>query len=327
MIFYSETVSLQISRRTLTFIRAAGDLLKLNMKIWKPVFLTLLSVVLITLAAGAAWKLYHSYSWVTRTRENAEARMKGEVGRMQKFILSIQQIPQNIAYVLEFSNPGKRDLDLIMRSVVENTKEVFGVCVAFEPNAYYRDSVYFAPYIYRNGDNLLSPNPTDTTDNYFSQDWYLIPKMLNRPVWIEPYYDEGSSGSKIVLTTYSVPFYSFDGVKEKMQGIIAIDISMDWLSKVVSYIKLNEGSYCLLVSENGTIISANDQKWPYNESLFSLAEETQTPALREIGRSLQQGKSGFQKIGRFGTDREWWVYYVTIPANQWGLLLMIPENQ
>lgn len=301
-------------------------MVKLNMKIWKLVFITLLSVVVIALAAGAAWKLYHSYSWAARTKENAEARMKGEVGRMQKFILSIQQIPQNIAYVLEFSRPKKRDLDLIMKSVVENTKEVFGVCIAFEPNAYYSDSVYYAPYIHRNGDNLVHENASDTTDHYFSQDWYQIPKILNKPVWIEPYYDEGSSGSKIVLTTYSVPFYSFDGVKENIKGIIAIDISMEWLSKVVSYIKLDEGSYCMLVSENGTIISALNQRWPYNESIFSIAEENQSPALREIGRSLQQGKSGFQKIGRFGTDRDWWVYYVPIPANQWGLLLMIPEN-
>ena len=35
--------------------------------------------------------------------EQAEAKLRGEVNEIQKEILSIEQIPQNLAYVLEFS--------------------------------------------------------------------------------------------------------------------------------------------------------------------------------------------------------------------------------
>ena len=104
------------------------------------------------------------------------------------------------------------------------------------------------------------------------------------------------SGGNIVLSTYSVPFYSFDGTNETMTGVIAVDISIDWLSKIVSSIKLYDGSYSVLVSENGTIISAPNPKWPYNESLFSLADENKIPVLRKIGRDLQKGKSGFVEM-------------------------------
>ncbi|MGE5458198.1 MAG: serine/threonine protein phosphatase, partial [Methanococcaceae archaeon] len=199
-------------------------------------------------------------------------------------------------------------------------------CVAYEPKAHDKDSVFYAPYLYKQNGKIVSVDPGDTTYYYFSRDWYLIPKILNKPVWIEPYYDEGSTGGNIVLTTYSMPFYSFDGMQEKMEGIIAVDISVDWLSKIVSSIKLFDESYAILVSENGTVISSPNMQWPYNESLFSLAEENNLPALREVGRDLQKGKSGFVNVGKFGTKRNLWIYYMPIPANKWGVLLLVPEN-
>ncbi|HEX2867289.1 MAG TPA: cache domain-containing protein [Ignavibacteriales bacterium] len=301
-------------------------MLKLDVK-KRRITLYVLALVIAAAAFIAAWKFYEQYSWKEKTKAEAEYKLKGEVRRIQKFILSIEQIPQNLAYVLEFSNPRKEELNLLLKSVIENTDEVFGACIAFEPHAYYKDSTYFAPYLYNRGGEIVSVNASDTTDYYFSEDWYLIPKRLKKPVWIEPYYDEGSTGGQIVLSTYSIPFYKFDGAREKFNGIIAIDISMDWLSKVVSNIKLYENSYCVLVSENGTVISSPNPQWPYNESIFSLSEEFNQPVLRTVGRNLQKGKSGFVDAGTFGTDKEWWIYYMPIPANKWGILLIVPKGK
>lgn len=299
---------------------------KFNLKISRPVLYYIVSSIIIVAAAIGISKFYSQYLWKKNTREGAEAKLTGEVNRIQKFILSIEQIPQNLGYVLEFSKPKKEDMKILMNSVVENTDEVFGISIAFEPNSYYKDSTYFAPYIYKKDGKIISVNPTDSSYHYFSMDWYLIPKTLNKPVWIEPYYDEGSSGGNIVLATYSVPFYSYDGTKETIRGIIAVDISLEWLSKVVSSIKLEDESYSILVSENGTIISSPNPHWPYNESLFSLAEENNQPLLREIGRDLQKGNTGFVNAGNFGTDREWWICYMPIPANKWGVLLVVPKK-
>ena len=303
-------------------------MVKLTLKISKPILYILITliVVVVTFAAIQIGSIYSQYSWRKHAREQAEAKLKGEVNKIQKFILSIEQIPQNLAYVLEFSNPKKDHLRILLNAVVANNDEVFGTSIAFEPNAYHKDTVYYAPYLYKKDGKIISVEPADSTYYYFSMDWYLIPKNLKKPVWIEPYFDEGSSGGNIVLATYSVPFYSFDGTKETMIGIIAVDISLDWLEKIVSSIKLFDESYSLLVTENGTIISSPNREWPYNESLFSLAEENNLPVLRDIGRELQQGKSGFINVGKFGTTRDWWIYYTSIPANKWGILLMVPEG-
>jgi sigma-B regulation protein RsbU (phosphoserine phosphatase) len=301
---------------------------KITLKISKPViyiFIIIMSVVVV-LAVLEIMHSYQKYSWKKNTRLEAEAKLQGEVNKIQKVILSIEQIPQNLAYVLEFSNPKMDELRVLLNAVVANNDEVFGTCIAYEPREYDKDTVYYAPYIYKKDGRMYSMDPTDTNYQYFTMDWYLIPKTLNKPVWIEPYFDEGSTGGNIVLSTYSVPFYSYDGTNETKKGIIAVDISIDWLSKIISNLRLSDGSYSVLLSENGTIISAPNPEWPYNETIFSLAEEKKLPGLREIGRNLQKGKSGFVDAGKLGTNRNWWAYYMPIPANNWGVLLIVPEE-
>jgi sigma-B regulation protein RsbU (phosphoserine phosphatase) len=312
----------------MNFIKVAGKMSKITIKLSKPFLyiILILIAVAVTFAAIELGSIYNKYSWRKNTREIAQAKLLGEVNKIQKVIRSIEQIPQNLAYVLEFSKPNKEEMLILLNAIVANNDEVFGTSIAFEPNAYHKDTTYYAPYLYKNNSKLVSADPSDTNYHYFSMDWYLIPKTLNKPVWIEPYYDEGSEGANVVLTTYSVPFYTFDGTNEKMSGIIAVDISIDWLSKIVSSIKLFDESYSILVSENGNVISAPNPQWPYNESLFSLAEENNLPALREIGRDLQRGKSGFINVGKFGTDRNWWIYYMPIPENNWGVLILVPEE-
>jgi sigma-B regulation protein RsbU (phosphoserine phosphatase) len=312
----------------MTFIKAAADMAKSGLKISKPVrySIAILVIVLVGFVAVKLDSIYNHYSWKKNTKESAEAKLKGEVNEIQKEILSIEQLPQNLAYVLEFSNPDKDEIEMLLKAVVENNDEIFGVCIAFEPNKYNKDTTFYAPYYYKKNGNIVSVNPSDTTDYYFSEDWYLIPKILNKGVWIEPYFDEGATGGNTVLSTFSVPFYSYNGKNETMTGIIAVDISVDWISKTVSSINLYDKSYSFLVSENGTIISAPNPEWPYNESLFSLADEMKLPVLRKIGRDLQQGKSGFVNVGKLDNKRKYWICYMPIPANKWGVLLVVPQE-
>ncbi len=299
---------------------------KITLKISKPMlYLIVVITTVISVFAGIQFiSIYSDYSWKVSTQEQAEAKLNGLVSKVQKVILSIEQIPQNLAYVLEFSNPKNEHMWILLDAVLVNNDELFGACIAFEPNAYDKDSVYYSPYLYKRNGSVVYTDPTDTTYQYFSMDWYLLAKTLKHPVWIEPYFDEGGGAGNIVLASYSVPFYYYDGMNEKFTGVVSVDISLDWLSKMVLSTRLMDGSYTFLVSENGTILSAPNPQWPYNETLYSLAEEHNMPALREIGRNLREGKSGFVNIGKFGKRTNWWIYYKPIPANNWGVLLMVP---
>jgi phosphoserine phosphatase RsbU/P len=301
---------------------------KVPLKISKPVQYAFIVFIIVAavFAALEVKRVYNIYSWKKYTREYAEKKLAGEVTRIQRMILSIEQVPQNLAYVLEFSNPKKEHMKVLLEAVVANNDEVFGTCIAFEPNMYDKDTMYYAPYLLKRNGQLEYTDPADTTYNYFSMDWYLIPKTLKRPVWIEPYFDEGVNAANCIIASYSVPFYSYDGTKETMKGIVSVDITLEWLLKMVSSIELTNECYIMLVSENGTVLSAPYTQWAYNESLFSLADENNFPILREIGRDLQKGKSGFVNAGKWDNKRDYWIYYMPIHANNWGVLLVAPEG-
>ncbi len=270
---------------------------------------------------------FHKYTRESEMQKTAEARLNGVVNRIHELILSIEQVPKNLAYVLEFSNPNEEHLEVLLKAIVENNEEVYGTCIAFEPGAFNANIKYFAPYIYQKNGQVVSADAYDSTYYYFSMDWYLIPKTLQKPVWIEPYYDEGSSGANIVLATYSSPFYYYDGLKETFKGVVTADISLDWLSNLVGTIKPYDSSYAILISENGTVLSAPNKQWAYNESIYTLADEQKQPQLREIGRNLKNGKAGYTKIANYQDGRSWWIFYKPIPKNNWGVLLFIPEEK
>jgi len=116
------------------------------------------------------------------------------------------------------------------------------------------------------------------------------------------------------------------GRNEIFTGIVTADVSLEWLSDMVTSIKLPEGCFAALVSENGLFICSPDKHWPYNETVFSLAEEYNDNALMEIGGDLKNGKAGIKKIGKLNTGKNWIVHYALIKENKWGVLLFTPAE-
>lgn len=252
-------------------------------------------------------------------------RLAAEVKRINTIMESAQKTPQDLAYILEFHNAGLDEMNILMKSVLFNNEELFGGAIAYEPYTFNKDSLYFSPYVFRSADTLIATNLNDPDYNYFYKDWYLIPKTLGKPVWSEPYFDEG--GGNMLMSTYSVPFYKFDGNKELFQGIVTVDVSVEWLKHAVESIGTVIKGHAILMSENGTIIAAPDKNWVYNETIFSLASEMNLPVLREIGQDLQKGMSGVKEITVFHNSRKWMAFYSSVKANKWGMILLIPENQ
>lgn len=257
--------------------------------------------------------------------EYHKERLAAEVKRINTIMESAQKTPQDLAYILEFHDAGLDEMNILMKSVLFNNEELFGGAIAYEPYTFNKDSLYFSPYVFRSADTIVNTNLNDPDYNYFYKDWYLIPKTLGKPVWSEPYFDEG--GGNMLMSTYSVPFYKFDGNKEIFQGIVTVDVSIEWLKNAVESIGKVMRGHAILISENGTIISAPVINWVYNETIFSLASEMNLPVLREIGKDLQKGVSGVKEISVFRNSRDWMVFYSSVKANKWGMILLIPESQ
>lgn len=207
----------------------------------------------------------------------------------------------------------------LLRYAVEHGPKVYGACVAFEPNAFRPDRPRFAPYVCK-GEKGLRSLDTGRAYDYLRWDWYLIPRLLDRPSWTDPYYDEGAGN--ILMSTYSVPF----GEGGKIRGVTTVDISLESLRDDVSATATG-GGYCVIVSQSGTFISHPNKSYIMRETIFSLAEWYEMPDLAELGREMIAGKQGFRRVADVHTRQPKWIFFAPIPSCGWSFAAVMSEDE
>ncbi|MFC1576321.1 SpoIIE family protein phosphatase [Candidatus Omnitrophota bacterium] len=282
------------------------------------------STVIFTIAFG------YNYMFSRRIiTENIEARADNlahlVVNKIESILRPVEKVPESLAHSLERSTYSKEKLLELLRAVVEDNDEIYGATIAFKPHSYDKASLYFAPYYYKDDGEVKFTYLGSDTYRYFYWDWYQIPKMLGRAVWSEPYYDEG--GGNIIMSTYSVPFYIEKDGKKEFMGIVTADISLTWLQKIVSSIKIGKTGYGFLISKNGTMVTHPAKELIMNATIFSIAEEKRDPSLRRLGRKMIKGEAGFTHFTSILTGKKCWLVYVPVPSTAWSLAVLFPQKE
>jgi len=257
--------------------------------------------------------------------ENARNLAQSTVNRLDTVPRTVEKVPKNLAYSLEAANYTGGELMDVLRSLIENNTEIYGGAIAFEPYAYDRNALCFAPYFYKCKGEVEFTYLGGESCKYFYMDWYQIPKELNHPVWIEPYYGEG--GGNILMSTYSVPFYRTILGERKLMGVVTADISLSWLQANVASIKIAQTGYGFLISKNGTFVTHPDAGLIMNETIFSVAEARRDSRLREVGREMISGKSGFVPFKSLHTGKKCWMVYAPLSSSGWSLAVLFPQDE
>jgi signal transduction histidine kinase len=262
---------------------------------------------------------------VRNAGENAGNLTNATVNRVEAILAATQKVPANLAAVLEHGTYTQDELLELVRVAVESNPEIYGATVAFEPYAFDRKRQYFSPYYYKRQGELHFTYLGGPNYQYFTLDWYQIPKETGRPEWSEPYFDEG--GGDALMSTYSVPFYQKVGGERRFRGIVTADISLDWLTSIVSRIRVLDTGYAFLISKNGMIVTHPQRNLIMNETLFTLAEARGSAAWRRIGRQMIAGRSGFELTRCLLRDADCYLAYAPIPANGWSLGALFPRAE
>jgi len=256
---------------------------------------------------------------------NAQSLALSKANTIETVLSSTQKIPETLACFLENASYNKEEILSLLREIVEKNPDICGSAVAFEASPFEGKSSGFAPFFYKDNEKIAFSDLSQESGGYFSLDWYQIPKELGRPQWSEPYYTGG--GSKILMATYSVPFYRAVKGESQFMGVVTADISLEWLQNVVASIKVLQTGYGILISKNGTLVTHPLKEVIMNETLFGLAEERGDAKLREIGRKMLRGESGFVPFQSRGAEERYWVYYTPIRSSGWALAVLFPRNE
>jgi len=261
------------------------------------------------------------------TKENAVLIANNTVNRIELVLSTEERIPEIVAKMLESSFLDRDSLIPFLKSILKNNKNICGSSISYEPYYFPDKGMFYAPYVYRQGHLIRSTMLGNENYEYAFMDWYQIPKMTKTTYWSEPYFDEG--GGNMLMTTYSVPFYTYKKGQRTFSGVVTIDISLEWLTKIMSTVKIFKTGYAFLISQNGTIITHPNKNYVMNQSIFTIAKENNQPGMREIGRQMVKGKSNFASAD---FKSKWhpgklWINYKGLPSSHWSIGVIYPEKE
>jgi phosphoserine phosphatase RsbU/P len=258
--------------------------------------------------------------------ENARNLTRSTINEIETILVGVEKVTLQNASLMENYAYGSEDLYHLLTRTVSGNAEIFGSAIAFQPYAYEPDLYYFAPYSFHDHKGSITLVFLGSEDyDYFAMDWYRLPEERDRPLWSEPYYDEG--GGNIVMATFSVPFYKNVHGRKTFRGVITADISLTWLRKIVASIKIYESGHAFLVSSSGLFVTNPDEKLIMRENIFNLAKVKEDKRMLRICRNMIRGGEGFVPLKSFFSDVESWMYYAPLPSTGWSLAVIFPERE
>ena len=311
-------------------------------------FWVMLTVMIVTVIIAVIVSYISSSAVLMGTKENVQSRMEIANQHINSVLVGVEVAVANTIPEVEnsLSNPDK--MYGVVRRLLELNPNIIGSTVAFEPNYYPSKGKQFSPYAYRDIDSTVLTKQLGSNDyEYHYMDWYLIPKLLKRNYWSEPYYDKG--GGEQMMTTYSRPLFDASG---NIYAIITADVSLEWLTELVTESDLDfnqrvlnikdqerdaqwailEGdsaffyhhAYTYIIGKGGAYITHPLRDRILNESYFILADVTADTIDNRIGYEMIDGKTGMEAVDRDGT--KFYINYAPIERTGWSMATVIPAK-
>ena len=282
------------------------------------------SVVIFLVIFGTGY--FHSRETILGNVEN-DARNLGFriVYQIESVFAPIEKMPGNLAMQMEEPDVSKEKLLKILRKSMIASPDIFASAIAFEPYGFDPSICYFAPYYARTGNELQLSYLGGDHYRYFYHDWYQIPKETQKPSWSEPYFDDG--GGNIPMVTFSVPLFQEKKRDHRFIGVATADISLVWLEKILSSMKIYQSGYSFILSANGTFVAHPEKRWIMNETIFSIAEARSDTALRGIGKQMIKGQSGFVRLSQSAAGKSGFLFFAPIKYSDWSLGIFFPEEE
>ena len=293
-----------ILKRTLNMVRSSFSL---RMTLY--IMLVATAVFVLAFAAN-----FHSSRKFVRTEaiEHAQVVLDNTILQIDQVLNSVEIAIHNIAWLVEDKLDYPDYMYALTQQLLLSNPHVVGSAIAFEPSYYPEKGVLFSPYSYRTDNGIRSKQLGTEDYDYHYMDWYQVPKLLGKPYWSEPYYDEG--GADIIMTTYSYPLFDEEG---KLYAIFTADLSLEWFAEKVNEVKPYPNSFNMMIGRGGTFLVHQRKDVILNETFFSKALTEGDDKTLEVGHKMVAGESGMASFE--GEGEEYYLFFAPVKATGWSV--------
>lgn len=268
--------------------------------------------------------LFYNYSRKQITEDaidHAHGLLQNTATQISGELQIVEATLKQSVWIVEKNLSTPDSLSDILTAIVRNNSLIVGSGIAFIPEYYKEKGKYFMPYAFSINEgeeeviNFLKLGGADY--DYPCMDWYLIPKLLKKSYWSEPYYDTG--GGNTIMSTYSLPLCNQQG---EVYAIFTANISLSRFTDMVNELKPYQSSYTFLLSRNGSFLTHPDREKIMNETIFSVALSNNDNKEEEIGHNMLDGLTGTVQFD--SAKQSSYALYTAIPNCGWSICTVCP---
>ena len=208
------------------------------------------------------------------------------------------------------------------RGLLQNNPDFYNSSIAFEPYYFKDKGRYFSAYTKHIGDSIRTIQGGSDNYQYFFADWYLMPQLLEKPCWTEPYIDlDVATNTSEMVTSYCQTLKDKQG---QMVGVINVSLSLNWLSQTISAVKPYPNSYSIMIGRGGTYFVHPDTTKITRQTIFTQTLLHPDTALTALGYAMQRGEEGMKRMYIEGKDS--YVFYKPLGQTGCSMAIVCPES-
>jgi PAS domain S-box-containing protein len=275
-----------------------------------PIAAILVVILGVNLVTNTKRALATSEREMAITLQTLSQRFDGELHRVA------QVAEQTAKTVTTLGALSEAEIYRVLENGVLQDPLIYGAAMGFVAGGF-DERQAFCPYVYRDGLTSEQVNRLDIAGAYdYLGDpeirWWYDPVTLGRPVWSEPYFDEGAGN--IMMSTYSVPFYQ-DAV---LRGVTTIDIPMEPLQDFIG-----TDLDVVILTPEGRFIHRTRGIPEGNPTIFEYAADR--PDLLDLSRRMMAGETGIGYVDEAGERQQ--AFFAPLPSAGWSFAVFLPEGQ
>lgn len=255
--------------------------------------------------------------------ERAEQELDNVVMRVNGMMNEVETATMTARWHLTDDNLQPDSLLNFARRIVAMNPNFDGCSISTEPNYFPQIGRYFSVYAYHKGDSVVSK--TEDPYEYFDKVYYKTPLLLGKPSWVEAYAEDingvVSDNFDDLIVSFGVPIRNS---KRETIGVISTDLSMPWLSQVISAYKPYPNAYSVMLGADGQYLIHPDTAKLMKKTIFSDADTKNNLDLITLGHDMVSGNSGMLTVKIRG--KRCLVLYKSLKRAPWSIALVCPES-
>ena len=255
--------------------------------------------------------------------DRATNQLENTVLRVTAILDRVEVAANNTAWLINRHLDSPDLMFEYSRRILENNPDLNGCSIAFEPYFFPGRGRYFSAYSYNDDGVIETTQEGNEHYEYFYLDWYQLCKLLDRPVWTEPFMDYNPENiySKDMIASYCQPLKDKEG---KYIGTLSVDLSLSWLSNTISSVKPYPNSYSIMIGQGGTYFVHPDSTKLVYQTIFTESMEHPDTAMVSLGHAMQRGEEGMRQLKVNGEDC--YVFYKPLSTTGWSVAIVCPES-